>query len=491
MISYETFCQIKDYHQRLRLNAEQIAHALKLHRHTVIKWLNTAHYPPPAKRPRASKLDPFKADIARWLDQHPYSAAQVFQRLREQGFEGSYGIVKEHIRRVRPSRPAAYLKLAFAPGECAQLDWGSYGTITIGSTRRRLSFLVVVLCYSRLMYLEFTVLQTMEHFLSAQINAWRAFGGVTQRVMVDNLKSAVLHRRLGEPPVLNPRYRDFAQHYGFTITPCGVGKGNEKGRVENGVGYVKKNFLSGLEITDLSALNLAAQQWLETVANVRTHGETRQRPIDQWQHERNHLQPLNDQPFDSALIKTVRASPQFRVSFDANRYSVPAEYATRQLQLKAYPDRLCIYADNKLIARHRRCYDRHQDIENPDHPKALLAQRRKAREQKLLARFLTLSPQAEAYYLHLTERRLDARRHIEKILALSELYPAEALAQALDDALHFQAFSSDYIAQLLAQRSRYRDQQPLPLHVPRAGDQLELELPPPDLFIYDPPEEAS
>jgi transposase len=491
MISFENFCQIRDYHQRQHLNAEQIAQALNLHRHTVVKWLNQPHYHAVAPSTRASKLDAFKGDIARWLEQHPYSAAQIFQRLREHGYEGGYGIVKQYVRQVRPARSPAYLKLAFAPGECAQLDWGSYGTIPIGSTRRRLSFFVMVLCYSRLMYLEFTVLQTMEHFLNAHENAFQAFSGVPKTLMVDNLKSAVLLRPLAEAPVFNPRYLDLARHFGFTIKPCGVGKGNEKGRVENGVGYVKKNFLNGLEIHDLSSLNLAARQWLDTVANVRIHGETRQRPLDLWQTERPQLQPLNPQPFDSALIKTVRASNQFRVSFDGNRYSVPAEYASAPVQLKAYPERLCLYAEGKLIARHQRCYDRHQDIEDPDHPRALLVQRRKAREQKLLARCLTLSPQAEAYYLQLSERRLDARRHIEKIVALSEIYGVDALARALADALHFQAFSSDYIANLLAQRAHYQAAEPVPLNVPRAGDQLELDLPLPDLSLYDDPESDS
>ena len=484
MISYETFCQIKDYHQRQKLNAEQIAQALNLHRHTVTKWLNKPHYRAATRSARASKLDPFKRDITRWLDQHPYSATQIFQRLHEQGYEGGYSIVKQYVRQVRPSRSPAYLKLAFAPGECAQVDWGSYGTLAIGSTRRRLSFFVMVLCYSRLMYVEFTVLQTMEHFLSAHENAFRAFQGIPQTLMVDNLKSAVLQRPLGQPPVFNPRYLDCARHFGFTIQPCGVGKGNEKGRVENGVGYVKKNFLNGLEIPSLSALNSAAQQWLDTVANVRIHGETRQRPIDLWQQEQGQLQPINEQPFDSAVIKTVRASKQFRVSFDGNRYSVPAEYASTQVQLKAYPDRLCVYAQGKLMARHRRCYDRHQDIEDPDHPRALLAQRRKAREHKLLARFLTLSPNAETYYQRLTERHLNVRHHIEKIVALSEIYSSEAVARALSDALEFNAFSSDYIANLLTQRARYHAVEPVPLHVPRAGDQLKLDLPAPDLSLY-------
>ena len=114
----------------------------------------------------------------------------------------------------------------------------------------------MVLCYSRMMYVEFTVSQTMEHFLACHQHAFEFFGGIPHKVMVDNLKSAVLKRALGEAPVFNPKYLDFAAHNGFTITPCNVGKGNEKGRVENGVGYVKKNFLAGLAIPRTSLRNI-------------------------------------------------------------------------------------------------------------------------------------------------------------------------------------------------------------------------------------------
>jgi transposase len=148
------------------------------------------------------------------------------------------------VRKVRPRRQKAFLKLSFAPGECAQVDWGSFGTVAVGDTTRRLSFFVMVLCYSRMMYVQFTVSQSMEHFLGCHQNAFVHFGAVPARIMVDNLKSAVLRRITGQPPVLNPKYKDFADHCGFEIAPCAPAKGNEKGRVENGVGYVKKNFFA-------------------------------------------------------------------------------------------------------------------------------------------------------------------------------------------------------------------------------------------------------
>jgi hypothetical protein len=212
----------------------------------------------------------------------------------------------------------------------------------VGGTRRKLSFFVMVLCYSRLMYLAFTLSQRMEQFLACHLQAFEAFGGrVPARIRVDNLKSAVLRRLTGEAPVFNPRYRDFAEYAGFTITPCNIGKGNEKERVEAAVGYVKKNFLAGLAIPDFSAVNPAARVWLETIANVRVHGETHQRPLDRFAEEQALLHPLPGAPFDCASVYSVRASSRFRVTFETNHYSVPAEYAGRPLTLKVYADRLC------------------------------------------------------------------------------------------------------------------------------------------------------
>jgi transposase len=236
MIDYETYCKIKDCHERQQLTIAQTARVLGLHAQTVAAWVHRAQYRARHAVPRSSRLDPFKARIVRLLETHPYSAQQIFQRLREDGFDGGFTIVKDYVRKVRPVRREAFLKLAFAPGECAQVDWGEYGSIGVGATRRRLSFFVMVLCHSRLMYVEFTVSQTMEHFLAAHEHAFAAFQGCPARLMIDNLKSAVISRVVGEAPVFNPRYLDFARHWGFDISPCNVAKGNEKGRVENGVG---------------------------------------------------------------------------------------------------------------------------------------------------------------------------------------------------------------------------------------------------------------
>ena len=484
MIDYQTYCKIKDCHERQQLSVAQTARALGLHAQTVAKWVTCSQYRARQTVPRSSRLDPFKARVVRLLESHPYSAQQIFQRLREAGFDGGFTIVKDYVRTVRPVRREAFLKLSFAPGECAQVDWGEFGSIGVGSTRRRLSFFVMVLCYSRLMYVEFTVSQTMEHFLAAHEHAFAAFQGCPARLMIDNLKSAVLTRVVGEAPVFNARFADFARHWGFDITACNLAKGNEKGRVENGVGYIKKNFLNGLDFLDFSAVNPAAQVWLATIANVRIHGQTHQRPMDLFKEEQSRLQPLNPMPYDVGSIKSQRASKQFRVALDTNHYSAPAEYASQPLTVKAYPDRVCIYHQDKLVARHVRQFDRHQDYEDPDHPKELLAQRHKAREQRLLKQFLSLSRHALVYVEGIEQRRANPRHHLRKIVALSEIYGVDAVDRAIQDDIAFAAYSCEYIANILEMRAR-QTPEPGALHLTRRQDLLDIQIAPPDLSLYE------
>jgi transposase len=468
MITYNLFCQIQQYHHQEHLSAGQIAGILNLNEKTVLAWAQRTTYRKRQTTKRKSILDPYKELIVQLLERHPYSAAQILQRLREQGYQGGYTILKSFIQIVRPKRQKAFLTLSWRPGECAQVDWGSFGSTSVSGTKRRLSFFVMALCYSRLLYCEFT----LEHFLACHQHAFDFFGGVPAAIMVDNLKAAVLKRPPGEQPVINPRYLDFANHYGFTIRPCGVRKPHEKGAVEAAVGYIKKNFLNGLDISTFAPINPAAMTWLNTVANVRIHGETHHRPVDV---------PM---PYDVGIIRPGRSTNRFRVPFDSNRYSVPAEYASQSLILKAYPDQLCIYHHDNLIALHPRSYGHHLDFENPDHVKSLLAERLKARKPLLLKRFLLLTPKAEEYYQHLQQRRLNADHHIQKIVALCEIYGQDRVARALEDAFVFQAYSCEYIANILEQRER-RLPEPGALHLTRRQDLLELDMPEPDLSVYD------
>lgn len=483
MIPYALYCQIRALSQDQKLTVGQIAHQLQLDKKTVRYWLKHKYHPAP--RPgRASKLDPYKPRIRAWLEAHDLSAQQVLQRLQADGLEVRYTSVCDYVRRVRPRPVRAFLSLRFAPGECLQVDWGSWGTLPIGSTRRRLSFFVAVLCYSRRLYLEFTLGQGQEHFLQCHENAFRFFGGVPENVMVDNCKTAVLSHPVGQPAQFNPRYLDFACHYGFKIRACGVRQAHEKGRVENAVKFTKENLLRGLELPPWAALNPAARHWLDTIANVRVHGQTHQTPLALFEQEKPKLQPLPPHLYDVATVRTLPLNSRFRVVFETNRYSAPAHLAGSTLVARIYTDRLVLYHQNQCVAEHPRSYERHRDFEHPDHARPLLEQRLKAREQQQLPRFLSLCPEAPDYYEQLRQRRLNARHHVQKILALLEIYGLDKVSRALQDAHQHQAYSCEYVANLLEQRAR-----PLPepgaLHLTRASDLLELELPEPDLSVYE------
>ena len=485
MISYETFCRLRQLHDEQGLKVSQIAAELQLDPKTVESWIDQLTYQPRQGTKRSSKLDSFKGQIAALLERHPYSAQQVLQQLRQQGYAGGYSILKEFVRQVRPVRKPAFLMLEFAPGECAQVDWGNFGSVAVGSTRRRLSFFVMVLCYSRLMYVEFTLSEGMEQFLSCHRHAFEFFNGVTEKIVIDNLKVGVLRHPFGEKALFNPRYLDLAAHYGFQPVACNVRKGNEKGRVENGVGYVKKNFLNGLDIPSFAAVNPAAIQWRDTVANVRLHGETHRKPIDLFAEEKTRLRPLPVMPYDGAVVRPISANACCHVIFEANRYSVPHLYASQKLTLKVYPDQLLLFHHETLIATHPRSYDRGQKVRNPDHIKELVVQRQKARDQTLLLTFLALSSHAQPYARKLADKRLNAQHHIQKIVALSEIYGPEKIDRALQDALAFQAYGCEYIANILEQRQR-APATPGALHLTRRQDLLELELPPADLTPYEP-----
>ena len=489
MIDYATFCKIHDLSKN-GLKAQQIATEMALGLKTVKRWLQTETFTQRKASERASLLDPYKATIVRLLQHHEYTSVQLMQKIQEAGYKGGYTILKDYVRRVRPPSKPAFLMLSFDPGECAQVDWGSAGVVQVGNTRRRLSFFVMVLAYSRMMYVEFVLSEAQDQFLRCHERAFEYFGGVPRSVMIDNLKAGVLSHPLGEKPVFHPKYIDFANHYGFEISACNVRAPNEKGRVENGVGYVKKNFLNGIERDSFDALNPAARIWLDTIANQRIHGTTHKKPIKMFEEEKPKLLPLTLKPYDVGVSRPITVNSQFRITYETNTYSVPAEYASKRVLLRTYPDKLLIYHEHNLIAEHIRDYDRRLDHLITDHQRKLLQQKRKARDQQNLMHLMRISPNADPYVRQLQERRLNPTVHIRKIIALSEIYGEKATARAIEDALEFQAYSSEYIANILHQRSQTTPE-PTALHLTRNEDLLDIELPAPNLTIYTTPKEPN
>jgi hypothetical protein len=387
---------------------------------------------------------------------------------------------------LRPRTKAAYLTLTFEPGECAQVDWGVWKSVEVPGGRRRLSFFAMVLCHSRMLYAELFPGETMEYWLQAHRNAFEAFGGVPERVMVDNCKTAVIKPRRTDGAVqFNPVYEDFARHYGFEIHACNPGRPNEKGRVENAVGYIKGAFLAGRDPGPPEVLAPALADWLANTANVRIHGTTGRRPRDLFdENEKQALRPLPAGAHDCGSVKTAVADSRFRVVVDDNRYSVPASSASRKVQVYRYADRIVIRStDGGLLADHPRNIGRKQEIADPDHERALVLKMRHSRDRRRLSDFLALGTEASTYLEGLEEKRAGWRNHVDRINALVHVHGRDGVARAISDANECGAFSAEYIHNILEFRSRAMPE-PGPLHVTRREDLLDLEMPDPDLDIY-------
>jgi transposase len=486
LIDSPRFCQSKPLHGHQGLTASQIAQAVARDRRTVASWLAQEPFRPRKPRQAPRTRDPCKPDMVRLLARSPSSAAQVFQRLRAHRFDGSSALVKASVRPVRPRRPAALLTLACAPGAWAQGDWGACGSVPVGHTPRQRRCFVMVLCSSRMLDVECPVSQTMAHVLACHQHALDFCGGMPHTGMVDNLTSAGLTRAVGEAPGLHPTSLDFATHHDCPMAPCHVGKGKEQGRVENGVGSVKKPCLAGLDLPDFSARTPAARHGRDTVATVRLHGDTREQPTVLGQTERPSWRPVPLPPCALATGSPVRASQPLRLTVETNRSAVPAPDAGHALTLQTSPDRLGVSLGDTRIARQARRDDRPTDVEDPDHPKPLLAQRKKARAHTRCLRFLALSPRAEASDRTREERRLTPPHHGRTMVALSDIDAPAAVSRAMEDALVSEACSSAYMANLVEQRARCTPEASA-LHLTRRGDLLDVSLAPPDVRMYHAP----
>ncbi len=485
MIDYNIFHKIKYLYNDEGLSIPQIASQVNLDKRTTEKWLSKEKFEERKKSNTSTKLEPYKLKIKSMIEKHSLSGIQIYQRLKGLGYDGGKTIVNDYVSLIRPPKKNAFLTLEFAPGECAQVDWGSYKTVNVGNTKRRLHFFVMVLCYSRMMYVEFTLSQAMEFFLGCHQNAFEYFGYVPEKIMIDNLKTGVLEHPYGGAPVFNPKYLDFANHFGFKPIACNVGKGNEKGIVENGVKYVKQNLLNGLDISDFKILNPIAMKWLNETANVRIHGETRKKPVELFEKEKSSLQQLSLNLYDIGTTQQVRVNHQFRVIFESNKYSVPFKLASSKLLMKRYPNKLTFLKDYQIVSEHVRSFEKYKNFENKDHVIGLLQQKRKAKDQKIYLKFLNLSLKSEFYYSKLESKRLNPKVHIRKIVALSEIYGEEKIARAIEDAIEFDVYSSEYIENLVEQRERAKKlKEPGALHLTRREDLLDLEIDEPNLDLY-------
>lgn len=485
----DTWATIRRLHEIEKLSKAAIGRRLNLHRKTVRRALASVGGPPadlPRRLPGVSKLNVHKSYLRERLKSYPeLPGAKLLIELRSRGYTGGYTILKDFLHAIRVKAPKVFLRIETQPGEFGQVDWANIGTIQIGNAKRKLSCFVMILSYSRMMYIELTLSQCLEDFLAAHVNAFRFFGGIPKKINYDNLKTVVLSR-VGSEIRFNPKFLDFAGAYLFEPVPCGVRQPQEKGKVESGIKYVRSSFLAGRPLSSLPELRRDAELWLNESANVRVHGTTRERPIDRFETERPLLQDPPRTEYDCSIVRTVEASRQALVRFQTNRYSVPYRSANKTLTFKASSQTVCVYDGPKLLATHARSFEKYQIIENPEHYRGLLATRKKAQEAKRFETFLALAPECEAYLKGLVVAELHLAGHLDRILGFVRLYGKEAVVIALQRALKFNAFGAPYIQNIVLQRRAQRHLPPLqPIVLMKKPEWANVTVEETDLSIYD------
>jgi transposase len=360
---------IKDMYRK-GISISEIARQTGRDRKTVRKVINGDLIPKRRRpqQPRVRKIDPYTDYLQRRMAEGVYNARKLYREIQAQGYLGGLTQVILYIQPFRPPRQEkATVRFETAPGQQAQVDWGSCGYIDVNGRRKVLYCFVMTLGWSRAMYVAFTTHSDTGSFIRCHQHAFEYFGGVPREVVHDNLKSAVIDRDADGTIHFNARYLDFALAMGFTPRPHQPYHPQTKGKVESGVRYVKGNFWVGLHFIDVDDINLQARVWLDTVANPRVHGTTGETPFSRLPFE--HLQPLPAQRFDTSIISYRQVGRDCLVSYQRNSYSVPAAYAQQTVMVKETEDRrvVMVSVEGDVIAEHQLLRGHHQWSVDPAH----------------------------------------------------------------------------------------------------------------------------
>jgi transposase len=447
---------------------------------------------PPKRRPSA--LDPYVAWLREVLARYPkLPASQLYEMARRRGYAGGPDHFRHRVAELalRPERaPEAFLLLRTLPGEQAQVDWADFGQREVEGGHRRLFAFVLVLSFSRMLFVRFFYDSRLPSFLAGHVEAFRFLGGGVRRLLYDNLKSAVLER-VGEGIRFHPRLLELADAYGYEPRPVAPGRGNEKGRVERAIRYLRSAFFPLRSHLELPALNREAERWCREVAPQRPWPQDRRRTVEQAFHqERPSLLALPEAPFPGheLVAVTVRRTPY--VAFDANRYSVPHDRIARTLTLAADPDEIRVFDRHELVATHRRSWDKGQVVEDPRHLEALWQSKRQARLHRGQDRLLRAVPRAQDLLSALGQRQRHLATAVERLLRLLDEYGREELVLAVAEALAAGSPHPETVRLVLDRRRHERRQAPpLPVALPDDARVRDLVVVPHDLADYDPEED--
>lgn len=465
-----------------------IASQLGVH-HDVVRRVVAHHGMPAAQVLKRTRMEePYVDFITETLSKYPkLHGSRLYQMVKERGFPGSESHFRKVVARLRPPKtPEPFLRLSKLPADEGQVDWGCFGGVQIGRAKRKLYAFVLTLSYSRMIWLQFFFDMQMSNFQQGHVDAFEFFGGVPRKLLYDNLKSAVVERH-GNAIRFNDRLLELANHYGFEPRAAAPRRGNEKGRVERSIRYVRDNFFAAREFYSVERLNEEAKEWSLKVSTERKWAEDDARLVGEvFAEERTKLRPLGSEPFPAAERKTVSVGRTPWLRFDTNDYSVPAKYVRRSLDVLANHLRLRVVAEGKVICEHARSYDRRQSIEDPKHTEELRTYKRKARQASGGDRLRAAAPAVEEFLNRGAERGHNLGGLVSCLLTLLDEHGGVALQSAIAVINERDVVSANAVRLVLEQEARAAGRKPpTPVRLPnerlanlsvRAADLSEYDL---------------
>lgn len=470
-----------------------IATTLSLHHDVVRRVLAQHGQPAPVIIRRTRIEDPYLDFLTDTLEKYPrLHSSRLFQMSQERGYPGSASHLRRVVARLRPRQaPEPFLRLSKLPAEEAQVDWGCFGSVKVGRVQRKLYAFVMTLSWSRMIWLQFFFDMQMSSFLQGHVDAFSFFDGTARKLLYDNLKSAVIERD-GSAIRFNERLLELANHYGFEPRAAAPRRGNEKGRVERSIRYIRDNFFAAREFHSIARLNEEARLWtVEVSAKRRWPQDDLKQVSEVFAEEQAKLRDLPATNFPTHEIKAVSIGRTPWLRFDTNDYSVPARYVRRVVDVFATHDAVRVVADGNVIATHVRCFDRRASIEDPKHTEELKRYKRKARQASAGDRLRAAAPAVEELLHRGAERGHNIGGLVSRLLTLLDSHGGQELEAAVVEVNARGIASANAVSQLLEQRARALGKNPvLPVRLPRQ-ELHDLSVREADLSKYDYVEESS
>lgn len=424
-------------------NKSQIALMLHEDRKTVRKILNESNE---EKEVTCKKYPSMFDEYREYLEiqiNKDLSVQRIYQDIQKEfGLTCSYSSLRDYVRKIKKKAPKAYMVLNTLPGEEAQVDFGYIGMLKVNGKSHKAWVFVMTLSYSRYMYIQITLDQSVRTFIMCHVNAFRYFGGVPETVKIDNLKAAIIEADFYEP-LIQRTYASFAEHYGFLPNPCRVYTPTDKGKVESNVKYVKDNCFKGRELSDISEANTFLKEWLDNTANRRKHGTTGRIPYEVFcEKEKKILQPLPVEDFVFTNSSPATVWTDCHISYKGNYYSAPHEYIGCDVQVIEVNNLIKIYYMGKEIALHVFAADmKGEHITDKKHYPSSKTITQEEMLSNYRDKMREIGPGAEEFlerFKNTSMYKCHHFRSISGIIALKKKYSTETVNRACERACYFE-----------------------------------------------------